>query len=73
MVPCLAVRGRRSRHQPERSLLNQKVSVEEVLYAECFYWQRASLGTVIERAMVHGRQRDDRFDASQVVIDWRYA
>ncbi len=56
-----------------RSLFNQRVSVEDVLDAESFYWQGASLGTVIERATVHGRQRYDRFDASQVVIDWRDA
>lgn len=66
--------GPRSRHRPKYgSLFNQWVSVEDVLDAESFYRQRASLGTVIERATVHGRQRYDRLDASQVVIDWRDA
>lgn len=55
-----------------RSLLNQRVSVEDVWDAESFYWRRASLGTVIERATVP-RQRYDGFDATQVVIDWRDA
>ena len=71
--PCFAVRGRGHGTGRIRSLFNQRVSVEDVLDAESFYWQGASLGTVIERATVHGRQRYDRFDASQVVIDWRDA
>lgn len=49
------------------------MSAEDVLDAEPFYWQPALLGTVIERATVHGRQRYDRFGASRVVIDWRDA
>lgn len=71
--PCFAVRGRGHGTAEYDRCFNQRVSVEDVLDAESFCWQRASLGTVIERATVHGRQRYDRFDASHVVIDWRDA
>ncbi|MEX1070726.1 MAG: hypothetical protein WEE67_09985 [Chloroflexota bacterium] len=73
VVRCFAVRGARSGTGRIRSLVNQKESVEEVLDAESFYWQQASLWTVIERVTVHlGRQGHNLFDASQMVIAWRH-
>jgi hypothetical protein len=44
------------------------------LDAESFYWQQASLWTVIEQVTVHlARQGHNVFDAIRVVIAWHHA